>query len=340
MRGKPHMKAAKAEGAIAWADLVREVLGARSLVIVDGGARNKTWELPRLAPLCDVIGFEPNREEHAKILAGTTDLEVARKVPDLPYRSIRYVDKALSDRPGRAMLRITRGAGASSLFEPNVELIAAIEHHFSFGKDLAEQFRVVGTEEVETTTLDAVAEQEGLDRIDYLKLDVQGMEYECLLGAEGLLKARRVGVIKTEVEFLPLYKGQHLFADIDAFLRSHGFMLLDLDFDSRHKVIWSGHRIRADRGTLLFGEAYYTLSMPVHRELEETDRVRHALVLSELGFLDLAIALIEGIGPETGNRRLYRRVIDGMLQDRRTWKRRVKDWGKGVFGRMGRLLGD
>lgn len=340
MRGKPERKAAKAERGAQWSALVREVLGTRSLVVVDAGARNKTWELPRLAPFCDVVGFEPNREEHAKILAGTTDLEVVQKVRDLPYRSVRYLDKALADRPGRATLSITRGAGASSLLEPNQELIAAIEHHFTFGKNLADQFQVVGTEEVETTTLDAVAEEDGLDRIDYLKLDVQGMEYECLLGAEDLLKARRVGVIKTEVEFLPLYKGQHLFADIDAFLRSHGFMLLDLDFDSRHKVIWSGHRIRADRGTLLFGEAYYTLSMLVHRELEEIDRVRQALVLSELGFLDLAIALIGSIGPETGNRRLHRQVIDGMLQDRRTWKRQVKDWGKSLFGLMGRLLGN
>jgi hypothetical protein len=238
------------------------------------------------------------------------------------------------------MLRITRGAGASSLLEPNIDLIAAIEHHFPFGKDLADQFQVVGTEEVETTTLDTVAEEQGLDHIDYLRLDTQGTEYECLLGAESLLKGSKVAVIKTEVEFLPLYKGQRLFADVDAFLRSHGFMLLDLVFDSRHKVIWSRHRIPADRGTLLFGEAYYTLSMPVHRELGEIDRIRRALVLGELGFLDLAIALIGSIGPDTGNRWLYRRMINGMLQDRRTWKRRVRDWGKSVFGLMNRLLGD
>lgn len=330
----------KAERSAEWSAAVRDVLSGHPIVIVDGGARNKTWELPRLAPFCDVIGFEPNRKEHAKLLAGTTDLEVANKVRDLPYRSIRYIDKALADRSGRATLHVTRGPGACSLLEPNVELIATIEHHFSFGKGLAEQFQIVGTEDVETTTLDVVAEEQELDRIDYLKLDTQGTEYECLLGAESLLKASKVGIIKSEVEFLPLYKGQRLFGEIDAYLRSHSLMLLDLGFDSRHKAIWSGHRIRGDRGTLMFADAYYTLSMQAHRELGVSDRVRHALVLGEMGFLDVATALLQTIDQESREDPVHRWLIDWWRQDRRTWKRRVKDWGKNVYEFAGRLLGD
>jgi FkbM family methyltransferase len=289
--------------------LIAEALQGKLLTVVDGGARNKTWELPGLAPFCQIIGFEPNRTEYAKILSHSTDLEIAVKLRDLPYRSIHYVDKALAEKVGRATLHITRGAGASSLLDPNVELLIAMEYLFPYAKRFADQFQVVTSEEVETTTVDKVAEDERLEYLDYLKLDTQGTEYECLLGAEGLLKERRVGVIKTEVEFLPLYKGQHLFADIDAYLRSHGFMLLDLVFDSRHKVIWSKHRIRADRGTLLFGDAYYTLAMPVQSELAPFRRMRHALVLGELGFLDVAIALIRSISPETREDEVCFRLI-------------------------------
>lgn len=332
--------AKRAETAGEWSELVRAVLGDQQLVVVDGGARNKTWELPGLASFCRVISFEPNREEYAKILTGTTDLEAAQKVRDLPYRSIRYVNKAVADCLGKTTLKVTQGPGASSLLEPDDKVLGAIEHHFPFGKDLAEQFRVVRTEEVETTTLDRVAEEEGLDRVDYLKLDTQGTEFNCLLGGEGLFKTRRVGVVKTEVEFLPLYKGQRLFSDIDGFLRSHGLMLLDLAFDRRHRVIWSGHRIRGDRGTLLFAEAYYTLAMPEHCALAPADRIRHALVLGELGFLDVAIALVRGVHELTGKGEVYDRLIAWWQRDLRTWKRKVKDWGKDVLRSMGALLGE
>ncbi|MGH6802387.1 MAG: FkbM family methyltransferase [Methyloceanibacter sp.] len=338
--GESRVVIGKANQTNEWLALADEILAGHCLVVVDGGARNKTWELPRLAPFCRVIGFEPNHAEYEKILANATDLEMAGKLHDLPYRSIRYVDKALADRVGRATLNITRGAGASSLLEPNIELLVTMEYLFPYAKRFPDQFQVVTREEVETATLDTVAENEKLECVDYLKLDTQGTEYECLLGAETLLKERRVGVIKTEVEFLPLYKGQHLFGDIDAHLRSHGFMLLDLVFDSRHKVIWSGHRMRADRGTLLFGDAYYTLTVPVQAELTPFRRMRHSLVLGELGFLDVAIALIRSINLETRVDEVCRRLTYYLQQDRRTWKRKVKDRGKTVLSLMARILGE
>lgn len=62
--------------------------------------------------------------------------------------------------------------------------------------------------------------------IDLLKLDLQGYELEALKGCGGLLG--RIKVITTEIEFVALYDGQPLFGDIDVFLRSRGFRLLNL----------------------------------------------------------------------------------------------------------------
>jgi hypothetical protein len=105
-------------------------------------------------------------------------------------------------------------------------------------------------------------------------------------------------------------------------------------------VIWSGNRIRGDRGTLLFGEAYYALSPEAHRMLGTGDRVRHALVLGELKFLDVAVALIQSMDHGHRERRAYHRLVESWRRDRRTWKRRVKDWGKEFYDFVGRLLGD
>jgi FkbM family methyltransferase len=78
------------------------------------------------------------------------------------------------------------------------------------------------TVEVPMVRLDNVLD----DDIDILKLDLQGYELEALRGCGSLLDSTKI--ITTEVEFIPLYEGQPLFADIDTFLRSHNFKLLNL----------------------------------------------------------------------------------------------------------------
>jgi hypothetical protein len=90
----------------------------------------------------------------------------------------------------------------------------------------------------------------------------------------------------------------------------------------------------------MFADAYYTLSIPVHSELDAMDRVRHALVLGELGFLDVAIALAQTVTQGSRGSQVYCRLIDWWEQDRRSWKRKAKDWGHSVFRLVGRILGE
>ena len=48
-------------------------------------------------------------------------------------------------------------------------------------------------EEVEATTIDTYCEENKLPRIDLLKIDVEGAEYQVLLGAYHMLKEKRIG---------------------------------------------------------------------------------------------------------------------------------------------------
>jgi hypothetical protein len=81
---------------------------------------------------------------------------------------------------------------------------------------------VVSIADIDTVRLDDVAEirEQGCD---LLKLDTQGSEAEILTHAKRTLE--RCLVIQCEVEFVPLYEDQPLFADVDRLLRGHGFML-------------------------------------------------------------------------------------------------------------------
>jgi FkbM family methyltransferase len=153
------------------------------------------------AGLAEVIGFEPNPEQYAR-LAGRSG----------PYRYLpNFVG---SGDPAR--FNITRYPGCASLLEPNAALI---DLFMTIGCDTdPHNFQVVRSEPADTTRLDDL----GL-AADFLKIDTQGSELDIL--RHGATSLREVVVIETEVEFVPLYKDQPLLGDIQSFLRDHGFVL-------------------------------------------------------------------------------------------------------------------
>jgi FkbM family methyltransferase len=87
--------------------------------------------------------------------------------------------------------------------------------------------RYIGTETVELRTLDSVAEDyvNGSDRV-FLKLDVQGFEYQVLQGAERLLD--NVTGIQCELSLVPLYDGERLFDYMLHELENCGFEIWSL----------------------------------------------------------------------------------------------------------------
>jgi Methyltransferase FkbM domain len=65
-----------------------------------------------------------------------------------------------------------------------------------------------------------------VSRIDFIKLDTQGSELEILQG--GVRALAGVRCVEVEVEFNPIYRGQPLFYEVDAFMRGQGFVLWKL----------------------------------------------------------------------------------------------------------------
>jgi hypothetical protein len=79
----------------------------------------------------------------------------------------------------------------------------------------------VRVEEIDTRRLDDIAEVVAAG-CDLLKADTQGSELEIFSNAAKVMSGCLV--VQTEVEFVPLYLGQPLFAEVDQLLRSRGFM--------------------------------------------------------------------------------------------------------------------
>ena len=153
--------------------------------------------------LAEVTGFEPNPTEYARLQD--------RKGP------YRYLPHFLgAGQP--ATFHLTRYPGCSSLLPPDpkvIDMFMTIDCADPDGN-----FHVVKTETVETIRLDDIKPPL---TVDFLKVDAQGYELEIM--RHGTSTLANTLVIECEMEFVPLYRDQPLFGDIQCFLREQGFML-------------------------------------------------------------------------------------------------------------------
>jgi FkbM family methyltransferase len=182
--------------------LISIVHADRLTSVVDIGANPIDGDAPYKEMLqrraCRLIGFDPQPDALTRLNACKTDLETY-----LPY--------AIGDGEDHS-LKVCRGIGFASLFQPDAKVLT----HFPRFSELG---RVVSEIKLATRRLDDIAE---IKQLDFLKIDIQGSELAVFRnGRRHLAKAV---AIQTEVSFVPLYKNQPVFGDIDLELRSLGFV--------------------------------------------------------------------------------------------------------------------
>lgn len=85
----------------------------------------------------------------------------------------------------------------------------------------------VAVEEVATTTIDLYCEQQAITRIDLLKVDVEGAEFQVLLGAQRMLREKRVRCIAFEFGLTTLDMGNNP-DDLEAYLSEVGYKVRNL----------------------------------------------------------------------------------------------------------------
>jgi FkbM family methyltransferase len=178
------------------------------IVLVDVGAQEGIqlkWmlEAPQITP----IVFEPIPSEAASIR------QTLLRIP-----GAQVLESALAHVSGTQNLYITAASGCSSLREPNFDILK----RYSIGWI----FKVVDTRQINCTRYDELF-RTGLAPIpDVIKADVQGLEYEVLVGFGSLLQDCLA--IELETHLTPLYRGQKLTGDIIHLLEDFGFVLREL----------------------------------------------------------------------------------------------------------------
>jgi hypothetical protein len=95
--------------------------------------------------------------------------------------------------------------------------------------------------EVEMTTLDAYCQQAAINRIDLLKIDVQGFEPSVLKGARETLADRKIGCVVREVTFIPVYESQPKVDDLHALFAEQQYDLMgfyDFAYSAKNRQMW------------------------------------------------------------------------------------------------------
>jgi FkbM family methyltransferase len=123
---------------------------------------------------------------------------------------------ALSDHEGAVRLHVYDGPYSSW----NSQALRPLEN---YGIDV----KPVTSEEVEATTVDAYCKRNSVEMIDLLKVDVEGAEFQVLLGATEMLRQKRVRCITFEFGQTTFDMGNNP-ADIEEYLRDHGYKIRNI----------------------------------------------------------------------------------------------------------------
>jgi FkbM family methyltransferase len=210
------------------------ILSNTGITLVDIGARDSALKQFRLlAPFASYYACEPDVQEAERLRL---------ELPDqFPWRAAVVIGEAIASRQGQTVLYLTRQPGMSSLLETDLRVAG----RYCVGPKFEPASQVL----VPAIPLDEAAVKYGFRDASFLKLDTQGTELDILESGTALLPSL-LG-IHTESLLQPFYRGQSLFADVDAFLRLHGFTLFSLcrtavrragyraELFSRRVVVWA-----------------------------------------------------------------------------------------------------
>jgi FkbM family methyltransferase len=158
-------------------------------------------------PDCFITSFEPNPEIFYTLKKNWGNVS-----------GITLNSTALSNSIGNVPFYVTRVPEVSSLLKPTERMIKiSSEHKYDYK-----------TVDVPALTIDHYCRINNINKIDILKLDVQGFEIGVLEGAETLLHEGKIMMIYSEVTFAETYMNQARFADLVSCLNRFNYEIWDI----------------------------------------------------------------------------------------------------------------
>ncbi len=201
--------------------IVSALVGRFDPVVIDGGAHrgDMAETLGILLPSAEFYCFEPDP------LLGDV---LQHKFASNPR--VHVVQAALGNVAGKAKFNINVSRPTNSLL-PSSE---------SLQSDIKQLCKTVEQVDVDVISIDEYCRLHSIDRVDVVKLDLQGYDYFALQGGRSILGG--VKVVLVEVIFSKIYQGAGSFQDILELMRESGFnlyTLCGLQYGDDAKLLWA-----------------------------------------------------------------------------------------------------
>lgn len=212
------------------------------LVILDLGAAHSTLlfrRFPELRPAVTLI------EVDAREAGGRAAAAFRRVIP---------LRRAVAGAAGRRRFYRRKFPECSSFLEPRQEVVRA------YG--LEPYFELEAAVELECATLGQVLQAAGVPRVDFLKTDLEGLDFEVLSSAPEIIR-QALGV-QSELRFQPVFVGEPRFHEVAAYLDGLGLDLVALPTE-----VWkyrTPHRRDVRDGRTVWADAVFFLRADAVRE--------------------------------------------------------------------------
>lgn len=154
----------------------------------------------------EIHSFEPSSEIFAK-------LKDKKQQAGNAWSDVHLYNYALGSKPEQRELTNYENHLLSSL----LSLEDSGENPFQGDRN-----RVKSTETVTIKTVDDFISSNQFERVDLLKIDTQGFDFQVLKGAEDSIKSGKINYIFLEMNFVPMYEGQGGASELIAYLDNLG----------------------------------------------------------------------------------------------------------------------
>lgn len=254
--------------------------GLDSLLFLDVGAKGEIEYISQLESITNNIGWEPNVIEYEFL---------KNKYSKSNFKSLKLENSCLSNVEGEIDFQITKHAAMSSILKLDIE---NYEKHFGQYEEFPKWKDNVSIDKeikIKSDTLDNYF-RDLAGNIDYLKLDTQGTELVILKGAKSLLENKKINVLKIEVATISIYKDQALFSDIDVFMRSYGYILVDFLTYRKEYYNYFNNANKTKSHYAPSGDAIYALDV---NYLNIKESLKTGVILKWLGYSSLALKMFK-----------------------------------------------
>jgi FkbM family methyltransferase len=188
------------------AALLRRLKPFRPKMLFDLGANIGDWSLAALEAL-------PDAEVHAFEIAPAMAEKLKRNLADYAGRA-RVIAKGMGTKAGEVKLYFAPESTTASSMIPGVVELCVNEHNISVIQEII----------TEITTGDHYVTDNKIERVDFLKIDVEGAEWDVLQGFSDAFAQEKIQMVQFEYGPLNLKTRKHL-ADYWDFFAKRGFVV-------------------------------------------------------------------------------------------------------------------